>query len=130
MNESTLEGTQESREEAIRSHALLFDTPRQAVIATTSTGVISFWNAAAEALYGWQAREVLGRDIVEVISIGQGRRTASDILERLSAGRSWSGEFRARRRDGSELTVFVRDFPVRSDQGELIGIIGLSNPVG
>ena len=116
------------REDAIRSHALLFDTPTQGVIATTASGAIAYWNDTACALYGWRAEEVLGRDIVEVIATTPIRDDAVAIMERLRAGLSWSGDFRARRRDGTEVTVFVQDFPVRNAEGELIGIIGVSKP--
>ena len=109
--------------------ARIFDTPSQAVIATTATGTIAFWNAAAASVYGWPAAEVLGRDIVEVTPAAPVRESASEIMRSLRAGRSWSGDFRVRRRDGTELTVFVQDFPVRDAAGELIGIIGVSRPV-
>ena len=109
--------------------ARVFDTPSQAVIATTAAGAIAFWNAAAASVYGWPAAEVIGRDIVDVTPATPVRGSAADIMRGLRAGRSWSGDFRVRRRDGSELTVFVRDFPVRDADGELIGIIGVSSPV-
>jgi PAS domain S-box-containing protein len=113
-------------EQALRRRALIFDTPSQAVIATTKSGAIAYWNDAASSIYGWSAADVLGRNIVEVTPAKPVQESAADIMRQLQAGRSWSGDFRVRRRDGSELTVFVQDFPVRDADGELIGIIGVS----
>ena len=115
-------------DDAIKSHALLFDTPTQAVIATTATGLIAYWNDTARELYGWPAEEVLGKNVVEVTPAVPARDDAVAIMERLRAGLSWSGEFQVVHRDGSELKMFVQDFPVRNAQGELIGIIGVSKP--
>src|SRR5690606_7106743 len=42
----------------IRRHARLFETDRQAVIATTLHGEIVYWSRAAERLYGWSREEV------------------------------------------------------------------------
>lgn len=115
--------------QALREHALLFDTSSQAVIATDSSGAIRYWNAVARRIYGWEAAEVLGRDILEVTPARPVRANAAEIMERLRAGSSWSGEFLVRGRDGDEFTVYVSDFPIRDPTGELIGIIGVSRPV-
>ncbi|MBW3629801.1 MAG: PAS domain S-box protein [Gemmatimonadetes bacterium] len=115
-------------DDAIKNHALLFDTPTQAVIATTASGSIAYWNHRAQEVYGWRAEEVLGKNVVEVTPAVHAQDDAAAIMERLRAGLSWSGEFQVRHRDGSELKVFVQDFPVRNAQGELVGIIGVSKP--
>jgi PAS domain S-box-containing protein len=124
----TPDPTPSPHQEALSNQARLFDTPAQAVIATTASGAIAYWNRTAASVYGWRADEVLGRDIVEVTPAAPVRDNAADIMRQLRAGRSWSGDFRVRRRDGSELIVYVQDFPVRDADGELIGIIGVSRP--
>lgn len=48
-------------------HARLLDAVVQAVIATDPQGKIIYWNRAAEKLYGWSAKEIMGRPIVEAI---------------------------------------------------------------
>ena len=115
--------------EAICAQAKLFDTVQQAVIATTLQGSIVYWNRAALRIYGWREDEVLGRDILEVTPSRISRETAMTIMEHLRAGRSWSGEFPVKRKDGVEFTAHVRDVPVRDGRGELVGIVGISTPV-
>jgi PAS domain-containing protein len=51
---------------------------------------------------------------------------AEEIMSELRAGRSWSGEFVVRRKDGSTFPVMVTDTPVHDEQGTLVGIIGVS----
>jgi PAS domain S-box-containing protein len=112
--------------DSIAGHARLFDTPGQAVIGTTRQGEIVYWSGTAAEIYGWSAEEVLGRNVLDVTPASTSREMASEIMARLAAGRSWSGRFRVRHRDGSELEVRVRDLPVRAPNGELVGIVGVS----
>ncbi|MGQ0602592.1 MAG: response regulator [Anaerolineales bacterium] len=48
--------------EQIQYQALLLNNVRDAVVVWTLEGRISFWNRAAEALFGWRAAERLGQN--------------------------------------------------------------------
>ena len=111
---------------AIRAHAEVLDIPGQAVIGTTLDGRIVYWNRGATKLYGWSAAEALGRDVLEITPADLTRDQAGNILRELKEGRTWSGEFRVRARNGKEFTAHVRDTPVRDAAGELVGIVGVS----
>ncbi|MGY1780681.1 PAS domain S-box protein [Geodermatophilus sp. SYSU D01036] len=101
-----------------------------AVIATDLDGRIVHWNPAAEQLYGWTAREILGRDIAEVTVPESGQEQGQEIMRSLREGRPWSGGFTAVRKDGSTLSALVTDVGVRDDDGRLVGIVGVSTDVG
>ena len=105
------------------------DAVGQAVIITGVDGVVRFWNRAAEELYGWPAEEALGRPVLEVTStVGGGDRTAA-VLADLLAGRPWAGDAVLGRRDGSTFLARVRSTPVQRPDGEVIGVIGVSEDV-
>ena len=116
-------------EEKVRFQARLLDTVGQAVIAIDLSDAVVYWNRAAEALYGWSAKEAVGRQIGEMLISGETKEQTQEIMVRLRAGESWAGEFVVRRRDGSRLPVFVHDTPVRDDRGDLVGIIGVSSDI-
>lgn len=105
----------------------LLDQLDQAVIVTDPDGVIRYWNAYATALYGWQAAEVLGRNIMTVTVAQASAQEAEEIMEQLRAGKSWRGPFLLRRRDGSTFEGIVVDSPVLDDGGNLVAIIGISS---
>ncbi|MBX3303671.1 MAG: PAS domain S-box protein [Nitrospira sp.] len=46
---------------------LIIDTALDAVITTDQTGSITEWNTQAEQMFGWSAREAMGRDLAETI---------------------------------------------------------------
>ncbi|MGB8507257.1 MAG: PAS domain S-box protein [Pyrinomonadaceae bacterium] len=113
-------------EEAINFQAHLLDTVEQSVIATDLNGTVTYWNHFAERLYGWTASEAVGRNIVEVTPAETTQAQAAEIMARLTAGESWSGEFTVRRRDGTTFPAMVTDTPIYDDERKLIGIVGVS----
>jgi diguanylate cyclase (GGDEF)-like protein/PAS domain S-box-containing protein len=112
-----------------RFHALLLDAVGQAVIATDPQGKVVYWNKAAESLYGWSAKEVMGRPILDITPSEELMEQAEEIMSELMAGRSWSGEFVVRRKDGTIFPAMVTDTPVHDEQGNLVAIIGVSTDI-
>jgi PAS domain S-box-containing protein len=100
-----------------------------AVIATDADGVVTTWNARAEALYGWSRDEAVGRHVSDLTVPDDDRRTAEQIIDAIQRGQSWEGAFRVRRKDGTSFTAFVKDSPIFED-GHLIGIVGVSIEIG
>jgi PAS domain S-box-containing protein len=52
--------------EKIRYQALLLDNVRDAVVVWDADGKITYWNPAAERLYGWPASQMIGREVGEI----------------------------------------------------------------
>jgi two-component system CheB/CheR fusion protein len=113
-------------EEEIRFQARLLDAVEQAVIATDLNGTIIFWNSFAESLYGWSAAEALGSNVLDLTPSPAQREQGAEILACLKTGQGWEGEFEVQRRDGTSFPALVNDSPILNDQGDLIGIVGVS----
>ena len=113
-------------EEEIRFQAHLLNTVEQAVIATDLSGTIKYWNRFAESLYGWSAADAIGRNIMEIIPAATTQEQAEEIMSQLKAGRSWSGEFVVRRRDGTIFPAMITDTPINDEHGNIVGMVGVS----
>ncbi|HCT93564.1 MAG: hypothetical protein A2X19_01760 [Bacteroidetes bacterium GWE2_39_28] len=113
----------------ITLQASLLNNVGQAVIATDLTGVVIYWNSAAEKIYGWSPDEAIGQNIVMLTPAMQSGKQAVDIMKKLSAGKTWSGEFDVKRKDGSVFPAFVTDTPIVDSNGKLSGIIGISSDI-
>ncbi|HMF56994.1 MAG TPA: PAS domain-containing protein, partial [Pyrinomonadaceae bacterium] len=111
----------QSAVDAARFQAHLLNSVGQAVIATDLRGIVTYWNKFAEKLYGWSAEEATGRSIMELTPAPPSQKRADEIMARLRAGESWSGEFPVRRRDGTTFTAEVTNVPLHDNKGELIG---------
>jgi PAS domain S-box-containing protein len=70
-------------------------------------GVIEFWNAGAERLYGFTAKEAVGRSSHALLQT-KFPVDFVDVRSRLANERLWSGELRHTRKDGREITVDSR----------------------
>jgi PAS domain S-box-containing protein len=112
-----------------RLQARLLNAVGQAIVATDVKGNITYWNRAAEQLYGWHTAEVLGRNVVDITPAEAAQRQAVNIMKRLIEGEHWSGEFLAKRRDGSVFPAIVTNSPITDDDGEVVGIIGVSTNI-
>ena len=104
----------------------MLDAVGQAVMATDLDGLIIYWNAYAEHLYGWTASEVLGRSVMDVVVSQDIRDRAGDIFAALRRGEKWSGEFWVQHRDGRRFPALVSDTPVFDAGGQLVAVIDVS----
>ena len=109
--------------------ARLLDAVGQAVIATDLDGRVVYWNAAAESLYGWSAEEAIGQLLAEIAPADAAPEIRSEAMDALYSGRSWTGEFQVRRRDGSTFSASVTDAPIVNADGNLSGFIRVASDV-
>jgi len=90
-----------------RERAELLELATEAIIVRDLTGAIRFWNAGAEALYGWSRDEVVGHDLHQLLrTVFPASRTETEQL--LLSAKSWHGNLTVRARDGRELVVATR----------------------
>jgi PAS domain S-box-containing protein len=120
---------QRRREGQLRLQSQLLEAIQKAVIATDLDGKITYINKFAEQLYGWGREEAMGLDIINVTVPQTSREQAGEIMDALSRGGSWAGEFTVQNRSGREFTAHVTNSPVLDEEGRLIGIIGVSHEV-
>ncbi len=104
----------------------LLDQLEVAVIATDVTGNVTHWNAHAALLYGWSRAEALGHRIDELTVGPREAALEAATMRRLREGRSWSGDFIARRKDGTTFPGHVIDAPLHDHAGRLQGAVGVS----
>jgi len=107
----------------------LLDAVEQAVIVTDPSGRVVYWNPFAERLYGWSAKEALGKTTIELIASEEAQQHSAEMMAHLRAGQSWSGEYVARHRDGARLLIQSSITPVHDAHGTLTHIIGLSRDI-
>ncbi|MCU1246957.1 MAG: histidine kinase, partial [Acidobacteria bacterium] len=90
--------------------AALLDLATDAIHVRDLAGRITYWNRAAERLYGWSAAEAQGRNALEILFPQDGRSTEAlaGIQERLLHDSAWSGELTKVTRSRAEVIVESR----------------------
>jgi PAS domain S-box-containing protein len=91
----------------LRERAELLDLATEAIMVRDLSGTIRFWNAGAEALYGWTREETIGRNVHSLLATEVPGGIAA-ISAALDSHGSWEGNLRHRTRDGREIIVASR----------------------
>ncbi|WP_441288961.1 ATP-binding protein [Sorangium sp. KYC3313] len=99
-----------------------------AVISTDGTGRIDFMNAVAETLTGWTLDEAKDRrlsDVFRIISEQTRDDLDNPVTEVLRHGGiiGLDDTTLLLRKDGSELAIDSNGAPIRSEEGELVGLV-------
>lgn len=93
-----------------------------AVIGKDLDGVVVTWNHGAEEMFGYTAREAVGRSLRDLIVPPEYEREETDILARVARGEQVPHfETVRHRKDGGLLDVSVSISPIRDAQGRIIG---------
>jgi PAS domain S-box-containing protein len=106
---------------AIGLLAAIVDSSDDAIVSKTLDGIVTSWNAGAERLFGYTAKEAVGQHISFIIPVDRrGEETA--ILERLRAGERIEHFDTVRtRKDGKTFDISLAISPVRDSSGKIIG---------
>ncbi len=96
------------RESELRFRSVLLNIPSVAVQGYRAGGATTYWNRAAERLYGYAAREAMGRRLPDLVAPAFVRdRMGADIDRMFATGEVIAArESRLQRKDGSPVDVF------------------------
>lgn len=112
----------------ISEQASLLDKTRDAMVVRDMDRRITFWNKAAEALYGWSAAEALGQDIHKLLKHvpSEVRQTEKQLLKH----GEWAGELTKRHKDGSLLNIESRLTLMRDQHGQPLSVFSIHSDIG
>jgi len=101
--------------------AAIVESTDDAIVSKSMDGTVTCWNPAAQAMFGYTPREILGNSIRRIIP--EDRWSEEDlILERLRQGEKIDHfETVRRRKNGSLLDVSITISPIRDRDGWIIG---------
>ncbi len=115
-------------EEASSRLAALVEASDEAIVGTTTDGIVASWNKGAERMSGYAAAEVIGRPLALVVPEDRrGERAA--MQSRCLAGEHIRFESVRRRKDGSLLPVLVTISPVHDLGGAIVGISSIARDI-
>ncbi|MGY4235867.1 PAS domain S-box-containing protein [Bradyrhizobium sp. USDA 4449] len=100
--------------------AILAGSP-DAIWCWRTDGIITEWNPAAERLLGFEASEIGGCSLLDLVTHAE-RSAAENMIARVSAGESF-GPFETVRvaKDGRGLAVEITVVPLRDENGSIVG---------
>ncbi|WP_434421900.1 PAS domain S-box protein [Nannocystis pusilla] len=105
----------------------LLEFTHEAVIALDEDERVTFWNRAAERMYGWTAAEAAGRTLTDLLRADCLRDVPRALRSRGAATRT--REFVSSRKDGTTLWVAASLSACRDDDGRLVGFVAVHRDV-
>lgn len=108
-------------EEALNRLDAIFTASPDALLAIDYEGLITDWNPAAEALFGYRADEVIGKS-TDILRPDEDQDDGLEMKRQLRRGKSLRRhEVRRLAKDGSELEVNLTAVPFQDAETNLIG---------
>ena len=99
--------TQKQTERRLAEQARLLNLTNDAIIVRDHQDRILYWNRGAEEMYGFSAKEALGKITHELLQTAH-PENFEKIRENLEGDNFWSGELVHTRKDGKTIVVFSR----------------------
>ena len=116
-------------DEAQRQLAAIVEFTENAIFSMTLDGLILSWNVAAERIFGYSAREMVGQHISRFLTPAQVAEEAR-LVERLAMGYR-VGQFEAKRRckEGQQIDVSLVISPIRNHAGKVVGVSTIASDI-
>lgn len=109
--------------------AAIVEASADAITSMTLDGVIQTWNRAAERIYGYTAREIIGRSIAHVMDDAHYREMLQ-LLQRLRDGyQTEQFETQRRHKDGHVFDVALSLHPIYDDQARVVGVAAIARDI-
>ena len=118
-----------SRERKIGRLAAIVNSSHEVIIGKTEEGVITDWNIGAEELYGYRAKEVIGKNI-SIIVPEEKRSELASAFKRLKKGETVA-PFETTRltKDGRIKHILLSLATIKNDSGEIFGISTVAHDI-
>ncbi|MCB0163439.1 MAG: PAS domain S-box protein [Anaerolineae bacterium] len=114
-------------EDQLRFQAYLLDSVSDAIVAVDHNFNITAWNRAAERIYGWQAGEVLGKRVGEVLPTQMVDDTVEGSRSKLINEGQWQGEVIHTCKDGTERYILNTVTLLKDVDNNTIGAVAVNH---
>ncbi|OEJ34948.1 SpoIIE family protein phosphatase [Streptomyces subrutilus] len=101
----------------------LLDVLNVAAVVLDAQGRVALWSPQAEQLFGWTAKEALGRPAARLLAARDHVDLVVELFARVMGGAGdWAGAFPVRHKDGSTRLVEFRNMRLLDEHGDLFAL--------
>jgi two-component system CheB/CheR fusion protein len=109
--------------------AHIVESSQDAIVGKTLEGIITSWNAGAEAMYGYAAQEAVGRP-VDLLLPAHRAHEMQPFFDRLREGEAVEPfETERVRKDGRRIHVLLSLSPVHDAAGRVVGVSAIERDI-
>lgn len=121
-----------SRVKVIRENkfqADLLNKIGQGIIAANSKGKVTYWNNAAEKMYGWKSEEAMGIKLDHLLSLDRKSFFNKENLMQFKKGNNVSGEELVAGKDKIKIPIQFISSPILNSKNEFKGFICVTSDI-
>jgi two-component system, chemotaxis family, CheB/CheR fusion protein len=109
--------------------AAIVTSSEDAILSFTVDGIVTSWNRGAESLYGYTAREIIGRPLAVIVPTDRIGELARNLDRLNREERVGSYETERVHKNGARLRVLLSVSPIRNERGELVGASAIARDI-
>lgn len=111
----------------LRQQASLLDKAKDAILVRDLQNRVIYWNEGATRLYGWTAKEAVGRLVMDLLYRSPAQLQVA--MQNATVHGEWAGELQQLTKDGKTVLVESHWTLVRDDDGRPIGIFSINTDI-
>ncbi|HLV81906.1 MAG TPA: GAF domain-containing protein, partial [Chthonomonadaceae bacterium] len=116
------------QEEILQRQAQLLELAHDTIFVHDMQNRITFWNRAAEQMYGWTREEALGKVAWNLLQT-RFPQSIEQVQEALQAADTWEGELMHVCRDGKRILVASRWALQRDEAGRPLAVLEINRDI-
>ena len=116
-------------EEQLRYQANLLSNVNDAIMASDENYRITYWNHAAESLYGWSAEEALGNFGPDITQTEFPGLDTDEMLRHIREVGLWRGEVIQIKKDGTRFPCEISSLLLQDEKGTVRGYVSINRDI-
>ena len=113
----------------LRTYEAMVQNSTDSISTIDLDNKITSFNLAAQRMYGYTVKEVLGREI-SLLAVPEEYQGIIDDYERIKSGEEvLTRDIQRLKKDGNVIDISLSLSPIRDDQGLIIGIMGIHRDI-
>ncbi len=116
------------QEESSHFHKTLLEHIPAAVITTDSSYAIRTWNRGAEELYGWRAKDVIGKDS-SFLRTEFPSYSRKPSIDKLFEKGYWTGHVKQQKIDGTPVDIYSTTTILKDKDSNILGSLSINRDI-
>ncbi|GAB5492722.1 MAG: hypothetical protein Phog2KO_29370 [Phototrophicaceae bacterium] len=115
--------------EKVNYQASLLENVTDAIFSSDLDMTVRSWNQAAENMYGYSAKEMIGQKLTDILQSEYFGTDREDIVQSFLKNQQWKGELIRYHKDGSKINVLTSVSALRDVNGKMIGAVSVNHDI-
>jgi len=110
-------------------HSAIVESSDEAIVGTDTRGTVTDWNRGAEQLFGYSAKEAIGKNVSFLRPLVRSGEGQGNLKKVISGEAVKPYETVCQRKDGTRVDISLTLSPIFDSEGRVVGVSGISRDI-